>query len=119
MALSITSGQVNDVAVLRLSGVIFFGDESALLRLRVKDSLESSRKIVLDLGGITHIDSGGLGTLVGLHASAKKLGGEIKLANLSNHPREVLQITKLVTIFEIFDSAEAAAASFKKAAIAT
>lgn len=118
MALSITPGQVSGVTVLRLSGVIYFGDESALLRLRVKDLLASSRRVVLDLGGITHIDSGGLGTLVGLHASARKVGGEIKLANLSNHPKEVLQITKLVTVFEIFENVEAAAASFKRAASA-
>ena len=115
MALSITTGKINEVAVVRLTGVIFFGEESALLRLRLKELVDSCRHIVLDLGGVTHIDSGGLGTLVGIHASAKKLGGEIKLANLCNHPQEVMQITKLVTIFEIFGSSEDAAASFKKA----
>jgi len=119
MALTITASKIDEVIVVRPSGVIYFGNESALLRLRVKDLLDSSRQIVLDLGGVTHIDSGGLGTLVALYASARKLRGEIKLANLRNHPKEVLQITKLVTIFEIFESAEDAVASFKRAAAAT
>jgi len=99
--------------------VIYFGEESAVLRLHMKDLLSNSRQIVLDLASVTHIDSGGLGTLVALHASARKYGGEIKLANLANHPKEALQITKLVTVFEIFDRAEDAIASFKRAATAT
>jgi len=119
MALSITTSKVNEVIVVRLSGVIYFGEESAALRQRMKDLLANSRQIVLDLAGVTHIDSGGLGTLVALHASVRRCGGEIKLANLTNHPKEVLQITKLVTVFEIFDRAEDAAASFKTAATAT
>ena|SRR6516164_10749396 len=119
MALSITTSKVNEVIVVRLSGVIYFGEESAALRLRMKDLLPNSRQIVLDLAGVTHIDSGGLGTLVVLHASARKYGGEIKLANLTDHPKEALQITKLVTVFEIFDRAEDATASFKRAVTAT
>src|SRR5262245_17267486 len=116
MALGITTSKTDGVVVVRLRGDIYFGEESASLRLRVKELLESSRQIVLDLGSVTHIDSGGLGTLVALYSSARKLGGEIKLANLGNHAKEVLQITKLVTVFQIFKTAEDAAASFKKAA---
>jgi len=118
MALSTTTSRIGGVTVLRLSGVIYFGEESAALRLRVKELLESSRQIVLDLASVTRIDSGGLGTLVALYASARKVGGEIKLANLGNHAKEVLQITKLVTVFEIFARAEDAAASFKRTATA-
>jgi len=119
MALNITATQIGEAVILRLSGVIYFGEESASLRLRVKDLLASSRQIVLDLTGVTHIDSGGLGTLVGLYTSARKAGAEIKLANLGTHPKEVLQITKLVTVFEIYERAEDAAASFQKATAAT
>jgi len=119
MPLSITTSKVNEVIVVRLSGVIYFGEESATLRLRMMDLLANSRQIVLDLEGVTHIDSGGLGTLMGLHASARKYGGEIKLAKLANHPKEALRITKLVTVFGIFDRAEDATASFKRAATAT
>ena len=119
MALSITTSKIDEVVVVHLAGVIYFGDESALLRLRVKNLLDNSRQIVLNLAEVTHIDSGGLGTLVALHASAKKVGGEIKLSNLGNHPKEVLQITKLVTVFEIFERAEDATAAFKRAATAS
>jgi anti-sigma B factor antagonist len=119
MALNIVASKIDDVIVLRLNGVIYFGEESAALRQRVRGLLDNSRRIVLDLAGVTHIDSGGLGTLVALFASAKKAGGTIKLASIGSHPQEVLQITKLVTIFEIFDRAEDAAASFKKTATAT
>src|SRR6266853_3887960 len=103
MALNITTGRTDGVVVVYLSGVIFFGEESASLRLFAKDLLNKSRQIVFDLGEVTHIDSGGLGTLVGLYASARKVGGDIKLAELCSHPKEVLQITKLVTVFEIFE----------------
>lgn len=118
MALAITTSKIDEVIVVRLSGVIYFGEESASLRLRVKDLLKNSRQIVLDLASVTHIDSGGVGTLVGLFTTARKAGGDIKLAELRAHPKEVLQITKLVTIFEIFERAEDAAASFKKIAAA-
>jgi len=118
MALGITTSKTDGVTIVRLRGTIYFGEESASLRLRVKELLESSRQIVLDLANVTHIDSGGLGTLVALYSSARKAGGEIKLANLGNHAKEVLQITKLVTVFEIFERAEDAAASFKRTATA-
>ncbi len=129
MALNITARRTDGVVVVYLSGVIFFGEESASLRLFAKDLLNKSRQIVFDLGEVTHqivfdlgevthIDSGGLGTLVGLYASARKVGGDIKLANLGSHARELLHITKLVTLFEVFDTAEEAVASFNKAAAA-
>src|SRR6266404_9411808 len=116
MALTITTNKIDEVIVVHLSGVIYFGEESASLRLRVKDLLEESRQIVFDLGNVTHIDSGSVGTLVAVHASARKVGGNIKFANLGDHTREVLQITKLVRVFEIFERVEDAVASFKRAA---
>jgi len=118
MALSISTGKMDEVIVVHLSGDIYFGEESASLRLHVKHLLGESRQIVLDLASVTHIDSGGLGTLVALYTTARKIGGNIKLANLGNHAKEVLQITKLVTVFEIFGRTEDAVASFKRAASA-
>ena len=115
MALNITTNRTDGVVVVSLSGVIYFGEESASLRLLVKDLLNRSHQIVLDLKEVTHIDSGGLGTLVGLYASVRKVGGDLKLANLGNHAHELLQITKLVTVFDVFDSAEDAIASFERA----
>jgi steroid delta-isomerase-like uncharacterized protein len=111
---------MNGVIVVYLSGAILFREESASLRMFVKDLLSKSRHIVLDLGEVTHIDSGGLGTLVSLFVSARRFGGgNIKLANLGSHANEVLHITKLATVFEVFDKTEDAVASFKRAATAS
>ncbi len=88
------------------------GEESAKLRHVVKEALGECKHLVLDLGKVTQIDSTGLGVLVGLHASARSAGGGIKLANLNPHLRDVLGITRLLTIFEVFDNAEDAAGTF-------
>ena len=106
------------IIVVYLSGAILFGEESASLRALLKDLLNESRYIVIDLGEVTHIDSGGLGTLVASYVSARKSGGNIKLANLGSRPSEVLKITKLVSVFEVFDKTEDAIASFNRAAYA-
>jgi anti-sigma B factor antagonist len=119
IALSITNKRADGVIVVHLSGAIFFDEESTSLRVRVKYLLDKSPQIVLDLGNVTRIDSCGLGTLVALYASARRIGGDIKLANLGNHIREALQITRLVTVFEVFDNVEDAIASFNKAATAS
>ena len=118
MALKAHTSSMDGVSVVYISGAIFFGEESASLRLLVKDLLNKSRQIVLDLGDVTYIDSGGLGTLVALYVSARKIGGDIRLARVGRRANEVLQITKLVTLFEAFDTAEDAIASFKSAAAA-
>jgi anti-sigma B factor antagonist len=94
-------------------------EESVSLLHLAKDLLSKSHQIVLDLGEDTRIDNGGLGTLVSLYASVRKVGGDIKLANLGSHAHELLQITKLLTVFEVFDKTEDAIASFNKAATAT
>jgi anti-sigma B factor antagonist len=88
------------------------GDESASLRDTVKELLTECKQIVLDLGGVTYIDSIGLGVLVGLLISAQKAGGDIKLANLRPRLVDVLGVTKLMTVFETFDRAEDAVRSF-------
>lgn len=118
MALNITNESIGAVIVVHLSGAIYFDEESRFLRVHVKDLLEDSRQIVLDLGNVTRIDSSGLGTLVALFVSARKVGGDIKLANLGNHIREALRITRLVAVFEIFDKTEDAVASYHRAATA-
>lgn len=115
MALSITNNRMDGVIVVHVSGAIFFDEESTSLRVHVKDLLGKSRQIVLDLGNVTRIDSSGLGTLVALYISARKVGGDIKLANLGDHIKEALRITRLVTVFDIFDRTEDAVASFNTA----
>ncbi|HEY6266562.1 MAG TPA: STAS domain-containing protein [Candidatus Acidoferrum sp.] len=119
MALKTTHNVKDGVVVIRLSGAIYFGEESTSLRVLVKELLEKSRQMVLDLEDVTHIDSGGLGTLVSLYASARKVGGEIKLAQIGDHARELLQVTRLLTLFEVFDTVKDAIASFKKAVAAS
>jgi len=118
MALKLSVKNVNGVTVVYCSGRIVFGEEAADLRERVKEMLVTVHQIVLNLGGVSYIDSGGLGTLVGLYTSARAGGGEIKLANLTQRVRDQLQITKLVTVFEVFDSEEKAISSFAEQATA-
>jgi anti-sigma B factor antagonist len=102
------------VLVVDCSGRVVFGEESAGLRDTVKKLLAQSPKVVLNLREVNYIDSGGLGTLVSLYTSARNAGGAVKLASLSRRVGDLLQLTKLVTIFEVFDDEEAAAKSFKK-----
>jgi anti-anti-sigma factor len=119
MALNITTSTIDGVIVVYCTGYFVFGEESTSLRVLVKDLLKDSRKIVLDLRDVTHIDSAGLGTLVGLYLSARSAGGGIKLADLGSRVNRALQVTKLVKVFEVFDTAEDAIASFNKAASAS
>jgi anti-sigma B factor antagonist len=112
MVLNITTSRIAGVAVVYLCGAIPFGEESASLLIQVKELLNESRQIVLDLGNVTQFDSGSVGILVAVYDATRKAGGEIKLASLGDHTREVLQITKFLTVFEIFSSTEDAIASF-------
>jgi len=105
---------VEDVLVVDCSGRVVFGEESATLRDTVKKLLAESPKVVLNLREVNYVDSGGLGTLVSLYTSARNAGGAVKLANLSRRVGDLLQLTKLLTIFEVFDDEEAAARSFKR-----
>ena len=116
MALKITVKDEQGVAVVYCNGRIVFGDEASELREQVKTLLTTNKQVVLNLGGVSYIDSGGLGTLVGLYTSAKAAGGNVKLANLTQRVRDQLVLTKLVTVFEFYDSEEQAVASFAPAA---
>jgi len=104
---------IKGVLVVDCSGRVVFGEESASLRETVKKLLAQTPKVVLNLREVNYIDSGGLGTLVSLYTSARNAGGAVKLARLSQRVGDLLQITKLLTIFEVFDDEEAAAKSFK------
>jgi anti-sigma B factor antagonist len=105
---------VDGAMVVDCSGRLVFGEESASLRDTVKKLVAQSPNIVLNLYEVNHIDSGGLGTLVSLYTTARNAGGAVKLARLSQRVGDLLQITKLLTIFEVFDDEEKAAKSFKK-----
>ena len=76
--------------------------------------LTTSRQVVLNLAGVDYIDSSGLGTLVGVYSSARAGGADIKLTGVGQRLRDVLQITKLVTVFEVYDTEQVALASFDR-----
>ena len=114
MQLRMSTRSLDGVMVVDCSGRLVFGEESASLREMVKTLLGQSPKIVMNLREVNHIDSGGLGTLVSLYTTARNAGGAVKLASLSKRVGDLLQVTKLLTIFEVFDDAETAAQSFQK-----
>ncbi|PYX20496.1 MAG: anti-sigma factor antagonist [Acidobacteria bacterium] len=116
MQLRLSTRIVDGIAVLDCAGRIVFGDESSLLRDTAKKMINENKRIVLNLSGVSYIDSGGLGTLVSLFTTAQKAGGSIKLANLTERVGDLLQVTKLLTVFEVYDSEEKALDSYRAAA---
>ena len=116
MQLRMSTRTLDGAMVVDCSGRLVFGEESASLRDSVKKLLALSPNVVLNLHDVNHIDSGGLGTLVSLYTTARNAGGTVKLARLSKRVGDLLQVTKLLTIFEVFDDEEKAAHSFRKSA---
>jgi len=116
MQLKLAKKTVDGILVIDCSGRIVFGEESSLLREEVKRALQDNKRIVLNLGDTNYIDSGGLGTLVALHTTALTAGGAIKLANLTKRVGDLLQVTKLLTVFDVHDSEYKALESFRTAA---
>lgn len=116
MQLSLSTRTIDGIMVVDCAGRLIFGDESAALRETVKRMLPVRRQIVLNMKGVTYIDSGGLGTLISLYSSCRAAGGELKLASLSAKTLELLQITKLLTVFDIRDTETDAVLSFAKSA---
>jgi anti-sigma B factor antagonist len=115
VALRMTDREVKDITVVDIEGRIVLGEESNAFRERVKGLLANNhKKIVLNMANVTYIDSAGLGTLVATFHSARSQGGTLKLANLGAKFKEVLQVTKLMTVFEVFDSEALAIQSFGK-----
>lgn len=115
MALKITNRDVEGVTLLTLDGRIVLGEETVALREKVKGLLgEGKKKLVLDLRNVTQIDSSGLGALVAAHSSAKSAGATLRLCNLGSRTNELLQVTKLLTVFEVFNSETDAVRGFSK-----
>ena len=113
MALDIKQKETDGVTVLVLSGRVVLGEESNQLRTKLKDLLgQGKTRLVLDLADVKYIDSAGLGTLVAGYTSAQNQGAGIKLANLTKKFHEQLHITKLVTVFDVYDSVADAVKSF-------
>jgi anti-sigma B factor antagonist len=112
--LSITQREAGDVTILDLSGKITIGEGSVQLREAVRQLLENGRKkILLNLGDVSYVDSSGIGELVSSYTTANKSEGQLKLLNLTKKIQDLLAITKLLTVFEIHESEDAALGSFK------
>jgi anti-sigma B factor antagonist len=113
MALKITNHEVDGVTVVALDGRIVLGEETSSLRESVKKLLaDGKKKLVLDLKNVSLIDSAGLGTLVSVRQSASSRGTSLRLCNLGTRTNELLQVTKLVTVFEVSNSEAEAVRSF-------
>jgi anti-sigma B factor antagonist len=113
MALEIIDSDSNGVTVLTLTGRVVLGEESNQLRTKLKELLGSGKKkLVLDLAEVKYIDSAGLGTLVAGFTTAQNQGAGMKLANLTKKFDEQLHITKLVTVFDVYETVGEAVKSF-------
>ena len=113
MTLKMETRVLDGVTVVSCSGRIIFGDEANVLRDSLKKLLSTTKQVVLNLSGVSYIDSGGLGTMVGVYSSARASGADIKLTGLGQRLRDVLAITKLATVFEVYDTEQQAIAAFR------
>lgn len=113
-ALYATQREVGPITLIDLSGRIALGEGSALLRKTIRDLLDGGRsKILLNLGDVTYIDSSGIGELVSGFTAVRARGGELKLLHLTKKVHDLLQITKLFTVFEVYSDEPTAVGSFK------
>ncbi len=117
MKLKIDKREAGGVVVLACHGRIMIGENANALRDTLKQVCESSRQVVLNLSGVTYIDSGALGILVGVYKSARAAGVDIKLASLGERLRDVLHTTRLATVFEIYATEEQALAALGAGAV--
>jgi anti-sigma B factor antagonist len=105
---------VGDVRILDLDGKITIGTGDVELRKQIEDSVEAGRaSILLNFAGVTHIDSSGIGELVGCYTTMTRRGGKMKLLNLTQKITDILHVTQLITVFDVFDNEADALASFK------
>jgi anti-sigma B factor antagonist len=107
--------QVDGVTIIDLSGRITLGEGSSVLRDLVRGTVaKGNKKILLNLGDVTYIDSSGIGELVSAFTSVRNAGGELKLLNLTKKVHDLLQITKLYTVFDVKDDEATAIQAFSK-----
>ncbi len=115
MTMKASTRQVDEVTIVDLSGRITLGEGSVVLRDTIRDVVaQGHKKILLNLGDVTYIDSSGIGELVSAFTSVRNQGGELKLLNLTKKVHDLLQITKLYTVFDIKDDEAQAISAFAK-----
>jgi anti-sigma B factor antagonist len=111
--LNISERQADGVTILDLTGRITIGEGSVALRTAIRRLLSEGKKnILLNLGGVSYIDSSGIGELVSSFTTVKKDGGSLKLLNLTQKVQDLLAITKLLTVFDVYENEDEALASF-------
>ena len=116
MSMKVNTRQVDGVTILDLSGRITLGEGSVQLRDAVRDLLaKGSKLILLNLADVNYIDSSGIGELVSAYTTVRNQGGELKLLNLTKKVHDLLQITKLYTVFDVKEDEASAVASFARA----
>jgi anti-sigma B factor antagonist len=116
VSMKVSTRQIDGITILDLSGRITLGEGSVQLRDGVRDLLaKGSKKILLNLGDVNYIDSSGIGELVSADTTVRNQGGDLKLLNLTKKVHDLLQITKLYTVFDVKDDEASAVASFSRA----
>jgi anti-sigma B factor antagonist len=109
-----TCREIGDVAIVDFSGKITLGEGSATLRTTVKELVSNGhRKILLNLGDVDYIDSSGIGELVGAYTTVRSASGELKLMQLTKRVKDLIQITRLFTVFDVQSDESAAIISFR------
>jgi anti-sigma B factor antagonist len=117
MSLKASVRQVGDVSIVDLAGRITLGEGSGLVRSTIKDLVaKGQKKILVNLKEVSYLDSAGLGELVGSYASVQHMSGSIKLLHPQTRVHDLLQVTKLFTVFVAFDDENEALRSFAAAA---
>ena len=115
MTMKASTRQVDGITIVDLSGRITLGEGSVILRDTVRELVgKGEKRILLNLGNVTYIDSSGIGELVSAFTTVRNQGGELKLLHLTKKVHDLLQITKLYTVFDIKDDETAAVQSFNK-----
>lgn len=115
MALTATVRHIGDISIVDLDGKITLGESTGILRDNLKSLLaQGSKNIILNMAGVGYVDSAGLGELVGAYTTAQGQGGTVKLLHMQTKMKDLMQVTKLHTIFAAFEDEQEAIASFDK-----
>jgi anti-sigma B factor antagonist len=116
MSLKLTTHENGDVTIVNVSGMLTLGEGTGSLRTKIRELVEGgSRRIVLNMNGVTYMDSSGLGELVASHTTVTRAGGEIKLLNLAKGVDDLLKLTKLYKVFETYEDEASVVDSFSVA----
>ena len=114
MAIQATCRQINDVSIVDFSGKITLGDGSALLRKTIRELVDNGqKKIIISLYDVDYIDSSGIGELVSAFTTVRNAKGELKLLHLTKRVHDILQITRLFTVFDVQSNEEVAIRAFR------